>query len=245
MNAINVLGKAAYAAPLVPSVLVGWAVFEATEGMPLYLRVLAAMAFAVAFEGAGVLAGALRDRRFLVAYIGLGVVTLIALEFFDAAQMVVGICALLVAALVYTVMGERERESQKKQKAALQEEAEAIEKQRQEEAEANERRVSEDRAERERQHKAEQETAIALARIEANKAVRLAKAENQAESNAPKVKRKVSTSNGSTYGKLSHADKLALLDMTGGEIGNMYGITRQAGNGMKRKARAELNGVAK
>lgn len=112
MKAINVLSKAAYAAPLVPSILIGWAVYESANEItvPLF-RIAAAVAFAVAFEGAGVLAGALKDRRFLWGYIGLGIATLISLEFFNTSQLTVGVAALLVAALVYTVMGERERET--------------------------------------------------------------------------------------------------------------------------------------
>ena len=91
MKAINVLSKAAYAAPLVPSILIGWAVYESASGITLeFLRIAASVAFAVAFEGAGVLAGALKDKRFLAAYIGLGIITLISLEFFDASQLTVG-----------------------------------------------------------------------------------------------------------------------------------------------------------
>lgn len=112
MKAINVLSKAAYAAPLVPSILIGWAVYEAANEITVTLfRVLAAVAFAVAFEGAGVMAGALQNRRFLALYVGLGVVTLVALELFTVPQLVVGVAALLVAALVYSVMGEREKET--------------------------------------------------------------------------------------------------------------------------------------
>ena len=112
MKAISVLSKAAYAAPLVPSILIGWAVYEAANEITVtMLRVLAAVAFAVAFEGAGVMAGALQNRRFLALYVGLGVVTLVALELFTVPQLVVGVAALLVAALVYSVMGEREKET--------------------------------------------------------------------------------------------------------------------------------------
>ena len=93
-----------------------------------------------------------------------------------------------------------------------------------------------------RQEEAKEKREAKAFNRETNRRVRLAKV--AAESGKRKVETGTRvTGRSSRYDKLSRDDKLALLDMTGGQIGKRYGISRQAGNGMKRKAKAELNGA--